>query len=49
VTTSRFGGGAIYSVDELAAEYSNFSAADDAEGISADDPAAEESRACVTG
>ena len=48
-TTSRFGGEAIYSVDELAAEYTNFTAVSDAEEVQADDPAADESRSCVTG
>jgi hypothetical protein len=49
VTTSRYGAGPIYSVDDLAMEYSSFSAIADAEGISADDPAAEKSRDCVSG
>jgi hypothetical protein len=48
-TTSRYGAGPIYSVDDLATEYSSFSAIAEAEGISADDPAAEKSRACVSG
>jgi hypothetical protein len=46
-TASQYGEEAIYSVDDLAAEYTNFSPVAAADGISADDAAAEESRACV--
>ncbi len=46
-TTSRFGGEAIYAVDELAEQHTDFRPVAQAEGISADDPAAEASRACT--
>ncbi|MBA2461892.1 MAG: hypothetical protein H0V45_09045 [Actinobacteria bacterium] len=47
-TENRFGGGAIYSVDEVAKESSDWADAD-AEGISATDQAVQASRDCVTG
>lgn len=48
VTESKFGGGAIHVVDEVAKENSDWSDAETA-GFSVADPAVEASRDCVTG
>jgi hypothetical protein len=48
-TTSLGGAEAIYSVDELAKEYTSWRDGTAIAGLSMDDDGAEESRACVTG
>ena len=46
-TPNRFGGDAIYAVDELAKQHSDWRDVEEAEGVDADDPAADEAAACV--
>ena len=47
-TTSQFGGEAIFAADELAKQHTTLRDVAEAEGIDAADPAAAETRACVT-
>ncbi len=47
-TSNRFGGGAIYSVDELAKQHTSWVDVATADGIEPADPAADEAAACVT-
>ena len=46
-TANRFGGDAIYAVDELAKQHSDWRDVEEAEGIDAEDPAADEAAACL--
>ena len=46
-TANRFGADAIYSVDELARQHFGWRDVAEADGIEADDPAADEAVACV--
>ena len=46
-TANRFGGDAIYAVDELAKQHSDWRDVEEAEGIDADDSAADEAADCV--
>ena len=48
-TANRFGADAIYSVDELANQHFGWRDVAQADGIEADDPAADEAAACVGG
>jgi hypothetical protein len=48
-TLNRFGGDAIYAVDELANEHTDWSDVAQADGIDAADPAADEAGTCVVG
>jgi hypothetical protein len=48
-TTNRFGGEAIYAVDELASEHTDWTDVADAEGVDAADPAGAAAARCVTG
>ena len=47
-TPNRFGGDAVYSVDELAKQHTSWRDVAEAEGIDAADPAAAEAAACLT-
>jgi hypothetical protein len=46
-TKNRFGGDAVYSVDDLAKQHTSWSDVADSDGIDADDPAADDAVACV--
>lgn len=48
-TRNRFGGDAIYAVDELAKRHTSWSHVTEADGIDETDPAADESGTCVAG
>ena len=48
-TRNRFGGDAIYAVDELAKQHTDWSDVAEADGIEAADPAADEAGTCVVG
>ncbi len=48
-TRNRFGGDAIYAVDELAKQHTDWSDVAEADGIEAADPAADDAGTCVVG